>query len=45
MLEQQYLLVELLSLAFYFRLPLSFFLENKERKRGCQSGWVLAPGI
>lgn len=32
MLQQKYLLVKLLALAFYFRLPLSFFLENKERE-------------
>lgn len=33
MLEQQDLLVKLPSLPFYFRLPLSFFLENEERER------------
>lgn len=33
MLQQKYLLVQLLALAFYFRLPLSFFLENKKRER------------
>lgn len=32
MLQQKYLLVKLLPLAFYFSLPLSFFLENKERE-------------
>lgn len=44
MLQQKYLLVKLLSLAFYFSLPLSFFLENKE-KEAVKSGWVLTPGI
>ena len=31
-LQQKYLLLELLPLAFYLSLPLSFFLENKERE-------------
>ena len=31
-LQQKYLLLELLPLAFYLSLSLSFFLENKERE-------------
>lgn len=38
MLQQKYLLVQLLALAFYLRLPLSFFLENKREREAVRVG-------